>query len=225
MHADEPRFLDPDRVKELAVGAVVGTRVVVFRDTASTNELAQRLAEEGAEEGLAIFAERQSRGRGQFGRTWHSADGLGLWFSVLLRPAWTPEELALLTPMVAVAVARAIEGATGRAPGIKPPNDIFFGSRKTAGILTEARSGRTFFAVVGIGINVNHGERDFPVELAGVATSLAIECGRRFDREEVAAGVLRELDAAYRRLGGPADGIEEAYAALSRRPICDTLRA
>ncbi len=148
--------IDPDRVRD-----AIGGRVTVYRETDSTNDLLQRLALDGAPEGEVIIADRQTRGRGQHGRKWDSRAGLGLWFSVLLRPSWKVG-LDRITPLVAVAAASGIATATGLRPRIKPPNDIFLDGRKVAGILTEARSGRETFAVVGIGVNVSHYGHRFP---------------------------------------------------------------
>ncbi len=214
--------IDPDRVRE-SVDGVMGRRVSVFRETASTNDLVRDMALGGAPEGEVAVADRQSRGRGQFGRRWDSATGLGLWFSVLLRPTWGREFLERVTPLVAVAVAGGIAEATGLLPRIKPPNDVFVDGRKVAGILTEARTGRDTFAVVGIGVNVSHAVADFPLELQTTATSLALSLGRPVERERVLVAILRGLNQWYAADVPPGDELADTYAALSRRPGCDSL--
>ncbi len=198
-------------------------RVSVFRETVSTNDLVMRAGEGGEGEGRAIFAETQTRGRGQFGRRWDSAPGLGLWGSVLLRPRWPVAEIARMTPLIAVAVARAIGACTGLAPRIKPPNDIFFSGRKVAGILSEARTGRDVFVAVGVGLNVNHERRDFPLEIQTSATSLAIETGRRWDRDDVAARLLREIARIYQPETPPGREVLDVYAELSRAADCGSV--
>jgi BirA family biotin operon repressor/biotin-[acetyl-CoA-carboxylase] ligase len=197
-------------------GGRIGSRVAVFARTESTNDIVLRAAEGGEPEGFVAFAESQSKGRGQFGRRWDSAPGSGLWFSVLLRPRWSPALLAQVTPLVAVAVARALAGVSGLAIRIKQPNDILSGGRKVAGILSEARTGREVFVVVGIGINVNHARADFPLELQASATSLAMETGGLLERESVASAVLREMDRAYDPDGPAGEDVLCEYAALSR---------
>ncbi len=211
--------VDPDRVRE-----AVGGRVTVYRETASTNDLVQRLALDGAPEGEVVVADRQTHGRGQHGRHWDSCAGLGLWFSILLRPEWDAG-LDRVTPLIAVAVASGISAATGLHPRIKPPNDIFLDGRKVAGILTEARSGRQTFAVVGIGVNVSHALTDFPPDLRGTATSLALALDAPVPRERVLIAILRELWGRYSPSKPPSEEIEETYAALSRRPDCGSFRA
>ncbi len=217
--------LDPDRVREaLGVGAI-GRRVLVFRETASTNDLVREMAIGGAVEGAVVVADRQTRGRGQYGRRWDSLGGVGLWFSVLLRPAWGAEFLERVTPLAAVAVAGGVAEATGLTPRIKPPNDVFLSGRKVAGILTEARTGRESFAVLGIGVNVGHAVADFPIELRASATSLALAAGRVVEREAVLVAILRHLNRWYDSVVVPGEELAEAYAALSRRPDCGSFSA
>jgi BirA family biotin operon repressor/biotin-[acetyl-CoA-carboxylase] ligase len=199
-------------------------RASVFRETESTNDLVLRAAEGGEAEGLAVFAETQTRGRGQFGRRWDSRPGLGLWFSLLLRPRWPVANLAQMTPLIAVATVRALAAHTGLEIRLKAPNDVFCAGRKLAGILSEARTGRKVFVGVGIGINVNHAAGDFPLELQTSATSLAIEGGRTWDRDLVAAAVLAEIASVYDPAKEPAAGILDAYAALSRPAVCASFR-
>jgi BirA family biotin operon repressor/biotin-[acetyl-CoA-carboxylase] ligase len=213
--------LDRDRISA-GEAARLRPRIIVFRETESTNDVVMRAAEGGEPEGLVAFAERQTKGRGQFGRKWSSADGVGLWFSVLLRPRWPASKLPEMTPLVAVAVARALAMASGLPIRIKPPNDIFCQGRKLAGILSEARTGNEVFVIVGIGINVNHAVDDFPLELRTSATSLAIEAGVGCDREQVASAVLAAIDELYDADDPPGAAVHEEYALLSRRPICDS---
>lgn len=214
--------LDRDLIAAECPGRL-GARVSVFRQTESTNDIALRAAEGGESEGFVVFAESQTKGRGQFGRRWSSAEGMGLWFSVLLRPRWEPAQLAQITPVVAVAVARALAAATALPLRIKPPNDIFRGDAKIAGILSEARTGTGLFVVVGIGINVNHGRADFPLELQASATSIALETGRKWSREPIAARVLREIERVYDPAQPPGTELLGEYEALSHRPVCDSL--
>jgi BirA family biotin operon repressor/biotin-[acetyl-CoA-carboxylase] ligase len=166
-------------------------------------------AERGNAEGFVVFAERQTRGRGQYGRRWEAAPYQGLWLSVLLRPAMTLPESPRLTSVLAETVAATIAEQTGCAPTIKPPNDIYIFSvaaslreawgsgRKVAGVLVEGRTATdgSYLAVAGIGINVNQTADDFPEELRATAGSLAMAVGRNIDRMKLAVSLLRKLDA------------------------------
>src|SRR2546421_7349473 len=176
-------------------GCRIGNEIVVVEETASTNDLAWEAAERGAAEGFVVFAERQTKGRGQYGRRWESATYQGLWLSVLLRPAMTLRESPRLTSLLAEVVAAAIAQETGCAPTIKPPNDIYVSGRKVAGVLVEGRtaSDASYLAVAGIGINVNQTTADFPEELRGTAGSLAMVTGKKISRTKLAIVLLQRI--------------------------------
>lgn len=171
----------------------------VFAETDSTNERAAQLGRSGVAPGIAIFAERQTAGRGRFGRRWESSSHRGLWFSLLLRPELPVEHWSRLTTWAAVGVALAVEQALGVEVGIKWPNDLQIRGGKIAGILTESVFDATArpFAVVGIGVNVNHESGDFPPELATKASSMRIATGSVVDRSALAVEILRSLDAHF----------------------------
>jgi BirA family biotin operon repressor/biotin-[acetyl-CoA-carboxylase] ligase len=181
----------------------VGNEIVVLEETESTNDVAWQAAERGAAAGFVVFAERQTKGRGQYGRRWESAPYLGLWFSVLLRPAMTLPESPKLTSLLAEAVAETIKEETGCATTIKPPNDIYVSGRKVAGLLVEGRTAKdgSYLAVAGIGINVNQALDDFPEELRETAGSLAMATGKKLSRPKLAIALLQRL-AAKPRSGG-----------------------
>jgi BirA family biotin operon repressor/biotin-[acetyl-CoA-carboxylase] ligase len=169
--------------------------VLVFAETDSTNQRAIELGNSGAAGGVAIFAEHQTAGRGRFGRRWESASKLGLWFSVLLRPRLPLESWSRLTTWAAVVTADAIEAVTGLSVAVKWPNDLEIAGSKVAGILIEMQADRVggHFAVVGIGVNVNHTAEDFPEELRGRATSLRLASRRLIDRARLAASILETM--------------------------------
>jgi BirA family transcriptional regulator, biotin operon repressor / biotin---[acetyl-CoA-carboxylase] ligase len=195
LHAD-------DLLALLEPGMVIGRDIRVFQETTSTNDVADKLGRDGVKEGVVVFAESQTRGRGRLGRNWVSARGKGLWFSVLLRPALAPDAATQMTVASATAMARAIRQVSGLEAEIKWPNDILVNERKICGILTEmtAELDKINYIVLGIGVNVNFAPSDFLGELRKTATSLAIEAGRRFQRSAVATAILRELDRDYVRL-------------------------
>lgn len=175
---------------------MIGNEIVIVEEAESTNDLAWEAAERGAREGFVVFAERQTKGRGQYGRRWESAPYLGLWLSVLLRPALSLRDSPKLTILLAEAVAHAICEETGMAPIIKWPNDIYVDERKVAGVLVEGRTAADggYVAVAGIGINVNQTLDDFPEELRATAGSLAMIAGRSLSRSKLAVSLLRKLD-------------------------------
>jgi len=162
----------------------------------------EKLARDGVKEGVVVFAESQTRGRGRLGRKWMSPAKRGLWFSVLLRPGLRPQEATRLTVASATALRRAIQSQTGLKAAIKWPNDILVQGRKVAGILTElsAELDRVKYVILGIGVDVNLSPADFPAELRRVATSLKTELGRPVARPDLAVAILHELDRDYARI-------------------------
>jgi BirA family biotin operon repressor/biotin-[acetyl-CoA-carboxylase] ligase len=174
----------------------LGREIVVVEETRSTNDLAWAAADRGAPEGFVVFAERQTAGRGQYGRRWESAPYQGIAMSVLLRPAITLRESPRLTSLLAEVIAATIAEETGCSAAIKPPNDVYVERRKVAGVLVEGRTaldGR-YLAVAGIGINVNQNIDDFPPELRATAGSLAMATGKKIHRRDLAIALLSRLE-------------------------------
>lgn len=179
----------------LPESCILGRRLVVHHTATSTNDLAMAL---DVEEGVAVFAERQTAGRGSRGRAWNSPEGLGLWFSVLLEPQPAANLAEQLTRTTAAAVALAVREQTNLNARIKPPNDIYVDGKKVAGILVEARWGTSVRAVAGIGVNVLQSADDFPPDLRAPAASLAMLATTPPCRMRLAASILRLLDELYR---------------------------
>ncbi len=194
-----PDRLTADDIKAQLKGGLIGSEILVFEETASTNEVIEHLAKSGAREGLVVFAESQTHGRGRRGRAWASPRGKGLWFSVLLRPTLSTAAASRITVAASVAVARAIRQNCGVDARIKWPNDVMLNGKKFAGILTELRAeaDEILLAILGIGIDVNCLREDFTGDLGDIATSLELETGLPQDRVALAAQVLMALDECY----------------------------
>lgn len=200
---DEPdALLADDLLARLGKTQVIGRDIRVFEQTTSTNDVVEKLARDGVREGVVVFAESQTRGRGRLGRKWISPARKGLWFSILLRPHLRPQETTQLTVASATALRRAIVSQTNLQPEIKWPNDILLGGKKVAGILTEmsAELDRVRHVIPGIGIDVNQDASEFPAELRKLATSLKIEKGESVSRPALAVAILQELDEEYARV-------------------------
>jgi BirA family biotin operon repressor/biotin-[acetyl-CoA-carboxylase] ligase len=197
LHAD-------DLLARLGKTKVIGRDIQVFEQTTSTNDVIEKFARDGVKEGVVVFAESQTKGRGRLGRKWISPAHKGLWFSILLRPDLHPQETTQLTVASATALRRAIQSETGLNPEIKWPNDILIRGKKVAGILTElsAEVDRVKHIILGLGVDVNLGAGEFPAELKKTATSLKIESGETLARAELAVAILRELDFDYARICG-----------------------
>lgn len=184
--------------------AVIGHEIIVLDQTGSTNDAILQVASANSSEGLVLFAEHQTAGRGQRGNHWESAAAKGLWFSILLRPRIEINRSPLLTAWAAETISEAIKNEFSLRTTIKSPNDVQIDGRKVAGVLVEmrAREKAPHSAIVGIGINVNQALEDFPEELQSRAISLAIALGRQVDRQNFAIALLRDLDRSYRERFG-----------------------
>ena len=193
-----PDLLLPDEVRNGLNTECIGQNVVYYEQVGSTNIEAKRLAAEGAPEGTVVVAEEQGSGRGRLERKFFSPRG-GIWFSVILRPSFLPQEAPKCTLLAAVSVAMAMEHF-GFHVGIKWPNDILHEGKKLVGILTEmsAEMDRINSIVIGTGINVNIGEKEFPEDLRGTATSLMLIKGEPIPRIAFFRTVLESMEGLYR---------------------------
>ena len=187
--------------------SVVGKRLLFFQELGSTMDEAARQAEAAAEEGTVVVAERQSAGRGRFGRDWASPAG-NIHMSVLLRP--DIGTLPMVSILAGVATARTIRSTTGLSPSIKWPNDVLVRGKKVAGILVESVVlGQTVsYAVLGIGINVGLDPSGIKA-IANSATSINTAADREVPPEDVLRHLLQELDSLYLQAGQPETIVRE----------------
>ncbi len=159
---------------------------------ASTQDELRTWAESGAPEGAVVLAETQTEGRGRHGRTWESASGLSLTFSVLLRPTSAPvTQLPLLSLVAGLAIARFFGHED--AP-LTWPNDLLIGGRKLAGVLTESKitAEEPEYVLVGIGMNF-----DPPAPAGGIAFTETRSSSADRTRVDVFAGLLGSLEDLY----------------------------
>jgi len=196
---ESPDFLLPRKIKKNLKTKILGKEVLCYRTVGSTNNLAFRLAESGAEEGTLIVADEQTKGRGRMGRDWYSPPRLGLWMSLILRPDIPPFKAPGLSICAGLALAQAIGELTGLDAKIKWPNDCLLNGRKVGGVLLElsAELDRINFIVVGIGVDVNQQLTDFPKNLATIATSIRIEWGKEIPRIKLLSSFLERLESIY----------------------------
>jgi len=194
----------PDRLFPEEIGQGLSTRFlgrnILYCDSVpSTNNLAKELAAQGAADGTIVVAEEQTSGKGRLGRQWSSVKYKGLFFTVILYPPLIPSEANVLTLMTAVAMAEAIRNETGVAAGIKWPNDLLVDGKKICGILVElsAEMERINYIVVGVGVNVNQEESDFPEEVRLNATSLKAHTGAGISRVKLLQSFLKEFEKWY----------------------------
>jgi BirA family biotin operon repressor/biotin-[acetyl-CoA-carboxylase] ligase len=191
--------LSADRLRAELDSAIVGRDIVVVDETTSTNDSVLERTSATTQEGLVVFAERQTAGRGQRNNSWESAPGKGLWFSILLRPKIDIGASPQLAEWAARTVADTISKAFELQATVKLPNDVVVAGKKIAGVLVEMRAQQSapHIAIVGIGVNVNHRAKDFSEELRARAISLAMALAEQVDRHQFAVTLLRNLDRSY----------------------------
>jgi BirA family biotin operon repressor/biotin-[acetyl-CoA-carboxylase] ligase len=162
--------------------------IVRLESTGSTMAEAAALAVGGEPHGTVVVAERQTAGMGRHGHSWHSEASGGLYLSIILRLSLVPSDMPALTMALGLAVQAAVNDHAGVAADLRWPNDVMLNERKLSGIMVQA--GPEDALIAGIGVNVN--QKTFPDELLPIATSLAIETGREFAKDEILNRVVAE---------------------------------
>ncbi|MDR3754066.1 MAG: biotin--[acetyl-CoA-carboxylase] ligase [Terracidiphilus sp.] len=199
---------------ELA-GTLFAGKLHFSRVTGSTNSDAVAAARLGAPHGSVYFSDEQQSGRGRGDHSWISADGEGLYVSVLLRPQFPAARLAFLPLAAGLAAADAIRAVSLLDVDLRWPNDLLIGPRKTGGILVESGNDSKGlpYVVVGIGINVH--QRTFPPDLATPATSLDLETNRHLARQYLLVALLKSLEQEALALARP-DAAKEVAARVEK---------
>lgn len=184
-------------IKSLLTNTPIRYSVHYVEKCRSTQDIAEALAREGAEEGLVVVAEEMSSGRGRLGRTWVASRG-GLWFTILLRPS-AMKALQLISLGAGVAVTEALRELHGVEATLKWPNDVLIDNRKLCGILVEGRmeADRVHYVLVGVGINVNN---DLPENLKASAIALKELVGRPVPRVPLLGATLTKFASIYNAL-------------------------
>lgn len=175
------------------------SQILRLEEADSTQTVARFLAEQGAPDRTLVWAQRQTAGRGRLRRRWQSRDG-GLYFSLILRPTFSPGRLVELNLLAARTVAETLADA-GIRTEVKPPNDVMAerGRKrgKICGILAEAAGNdrRVEWLILGVGINLNN-------QVTGVpgAVSLRGLTGRAWEPADTLERFLRRFQPAYGRL-------------------------
>lgn len=169
-----------------------GQNIIYKTETVSTNLDAKRNSD--SPHGTLFIADKQLNGRGRLGRNWESAKDTGIFMSLLLKPDLPPFNISQITLLAGIAVCRALAEFNTR---IKWPNDIIINSKKVCGILNEMHSkdNITDYVVCGIGINVL--TKEFAPENKDIATSLFLETGIEYKRENIICRILSEFEELY----------------------------
>lgn len=181
-------------------------KIIRLKVTESTNSVAMAAGEQGALPGTVVVADEQTGGRGRLNRSWLSPPGMGLYFSVVLRPDLAGEDLPKITLAAGLAVCKAIETEYHVFPRIKWPNDLLLEGRKFGGILTETGSVQDLAAgdeplvVVGVGLNLAPPSGKFPGDLAERATALSFYADRKIETDSLLLACVKTIEQTVQRL-------------------------
>jgi len=172
-------------------------RIKHVKTTGSSNDDIRELGMAGEDEGIIVWTDEQTNGKGRSGRTWESKANENLYFSLLLKPTYEIAHTARTTIIMALAVAKGVSKLTGAEVLIKWPNDVVINGKKICGILTELylRGDETPLLIPGTGVNVN--QTIFPDEIKEKATSLLLELGVKYEIEDVLHAILEEFAPLY----------------------------
>ena len=205
-----PELLTPQLIADSLSTERVGRMVYHSFRVESTNSQAIELASKGGPEGTLLVTEYQERGRGRFGRRWHSPPSASILATLLLRPLPVSS-----TPMIvlaaALSVVKSLRGI-GIDAYIRWPNDIIVHGKKICGILAETGVGYT---VCGLGLNVN--QNYFTPSLAPCATSATRELHKFQSRPRLLRSILEDFEENYDQLlgGEHSEIVERARVRLS----------
>lgn len=174
-----------------------GRKVYFYEEIGSTNAEAKRLAEAGAPHGTLVVADMQTAGRGRRGRSWISPADTNIYFTIVLKPEFAPDQASMLTLVAAHAITAAFRDALGLSAGIKWPNDVVIDGRKTCGILTEMSLEQNDIQYVVIGVGINVRKQEFAPEIADRAIALDEVCAEKVDRSRLLAAVMNRFEVDY----------------------------
>ncbi|MCX7951960.1 MAG: biotin--[acetyl-CoA-carboxylase] ligase [Clostridiales bacterium] len=195
---DSPDILNAYELKTLLNTSLIGKEIIHYDTIDSTNIQAKKIAIDSNTNGTILVAEEQTLGRGRLGRQWISPKYKGIWMSIILSPEILPSEAHKISIIAAAAVHTSLINL-GVSSFIKWPNDILINNKKVCGILTEmsAELNKINYIIVGIGINVNTDEEDFPIELRNLATSIKLETKKTIDRKKLFTNIVNNFEKLY----------------------------
>ncbi|MDM5146131.1 Bifunctional ligase/repressor BirA [Lactococcus lactis] len=191
--------LDEDTINFYS-GMKFEDKIFVFDEVTSTQELAkQYLSSHEVKQPLIFVANNQSQGHGRRGRNFYSPSDTGLYFSIILpNPSHDILKIGLLTTSTAVAVVKVLEQFyKDKNFKLKWVNDIYLGTYKVGGIITEAaldlESSSAGNFIMGIGLNLS--TKEFPDELLGKVKG--INPNINIDRNQLIAEMAQEVIANF----------------------------
>lgn len=218
----QPDELNETLVQALFTQASTPLKAIVLDEIDSSNAEAERRLANGEATPFVVFANTQTSGRGRMGRVWHSPKNGNLYASFAFRPQISPAGMPLFTLWMGINLCECLTSLCRIECSVKWPNDLHIDGKKVAGILTEARmeTDQVRDVILGIGLNVNSSEEDWPTELASIATSIRQATGKVTDLNRLTAAIAGRIMVAYQQF---LDG-DHRLALREKWPRFDTLK-
>lgn len=149
----------------------LGKKIIFLPECHSTNdELSDLIRRSNEPEGIILYTDHQTKGKGQRGNVWLDDPGKNILMSILIKPKSLPVvNQYLLNVLVGLAVFKTFSRYMGdQKLKLKWPNDVMYDGRKIAGILIEnsLRSSTIENSIVGIGINLNQETFQLPTAIS-----------------------------------------------------------
>lgn len=210
-----PDIVTAVEIQSIMQTKVMGKKVLFFEELDSTNTKAKEVADQDDTHGTLIITEKQTFGKGRRGKSWSSSANEGIFMTLILKPKISPISASMLTLVMALAVAKAIQGM-GIDAYIKWPNDIVIHGKKVCGILTEMSSELDYINHVVIGVGVNVKIKEFPQEIKETATSLCLESDTDRKRSQIIADILLFFEDYYQEFlqTETLETLQEGYSQL-----------
>ena len=181
---------------------MIGKKIEYYPKTESTNGDAWELIKSEEDvNGTIIITDNQYQGKGRSGHSWFMSPGKGIAISIILNDKIKKHKALLIPLITGVGIIKTLE-SFGIKASLKWPNDIFFRGKKLGGILCESKFSEKLIKqlVIGIGLNINEAEDDFPNELKSSATSCKIITNKAFQREIIIAEMLRFIESELKMI-------------------------
>ena len=194
-------------------------QIIHLIETESTNQLLRSLSEAGTLPNKSvIWADYQTKGRGQAGNSWESESGKNLLCSILYYPERLLANRAFrVLEMAALSVKYTLNKYISDI-SVKWPNDIYWKDQKISGILIENDlTGHLITrSIIGIGINLN---QTVFKDGSPNPISLSIITGNTYDREKILFLLLAEFVSLTKEFKDKGDdNLHQKYCtALYRR--------
>lgn len=175
--------------------------IIYYTQTESTTDDVWELYNESSKIDTLIITDNQIAGKGRNNNRWISQPNKSITCSFILKDIFKIKEINLYSILIPVAIINGVKNFLNILLDVKWPNDIMYNNKKVGGVLIESKlNNQISIFNIGIGLNVNDSEFDFPSSIKDTVTSLKEIKGSPIQREPLLASILNELDKLINNL-------------------------